>query len=66
MDAPALNVKPAPGLVVRDPVTRQALPPEGGEVPDTTYWRRRLADGDVQPSTAATPRTTTKAPRSAQ
>lgn len=60
-----LQVKPAPGLVVRDPATRQPLPADGGEVPDTTFWRRRLADGDVQPSTAATTRTTTKS-RSAQ
>lgn len=34
-------------LVVRDPVTRRPLPPEGAEVPETTYWHRRLRDGDV-------------------
>jgi hypothetical protein len=51
-------VKPAtPDLLVANP---EALPPmprhlpaEGAEVPDTQYWRRRIADGDVvlaQPS----------------
>jgi hypothetical protein len=36
----------------RAPMPRH-LPPEGAEVPDTEYWRRRIADGDVvlaQPS----------------
>lgn len=40
-------VKPAAGLTVRDPVSRKALPPDGAEVPNSTYWRRRLAAGDV-------------------
>lgn len=41
-------IKPAPGLVVRDPVSRLPLPESGREVPDTdTYWYRRIADGDV-------------------
>lgn len=42
-----MKVKPQQGLVVRDPDTRQPLPPEGADVPDTTHWRRRLAAGDV-------------------
>ena len=42
-----MKVKPAPGLVVRDPMSKQALPAEGGEVGDTNFWRRRLACGDV-------------------
>lgn len=43
-----MNVKPTtPGTVVRDPITMQRLPDEGAEVPDTEYWRRRLAQGDV-------------------
>jgi hypothetical protein len=25
----------------------EALPKEGAEVPDNTFWRRRLKDGDV-------------------
>ncbi|MDR5757021.1 MULTISPECIES: DUF2635 domain-containing protein [Caballeronia] len=41
-------VKPAPGLVVRHPVTKQQLPPEGIEVPDgDIFWTRVLNDGDV-------------------
>jgi hypothetical protein len=42
-----VKVKPKPGLVVRDPDTRQPLPSAGAEVPDTVHWRRRLAAGDV-------------------
>lgn len=43
-----LSVRPArEGLVIRDPRTKRPLPAEGGEVPDTTYWRRRLRSGDV-------------------
>lgn len=41
-------VKPAPGLKVRHPVTKQFLPPEGIEVPDgDIFWARAAADGDV-------------------
>ncbi len=40
-------VKPAAGLRVLDPDTRQPLPAEGAEVPRNTYWERRLNDGDV-------------------
>lgn len=40
-------VKPAPGLKVPDPDTFVPLPAEGRDVPDNTYWRRRLRDGDV-------------------
>lgn len=47
-------VKPGPnpdgpdGLhVVRVPRTHEALPAEGREVPDTFFWHRRLAHGDV-------------------
>jgi hypothetical protein len=46
-------VKPAPGLLVPDPdaaAHARWLPPEGREVPETEYWRRRLADGDVTPA----------------
>lgn len=42
-----VHVRPREGLVVRDPETLQPLPPEGREVDLTTYWIRRLADGDV-------------------
>jgi hypothetical protein len=45
-------VKPAhPDLLVANPEARppmpRHLPAEGAEVPDTQYWRRRIADGDV-------------------
>ena len=43
-----MRLKPAvPGTVVRDPLTREPLPPDGAEVQMTTYWLRRLAQGDV-------------------
>lgn len=48
-----MYVKPAPrevegrALVVRDPDLKDLLPAEGRDVPDTPYWQRRLADGDV-------------------
>lgn len=43
-----MKVKPAdPNAVIRDPHTRQPLPAEGGEVPETSFWIRRLNDGEV-------------------
>ncbi|MGF6486653.1 DUF2635 domain-containing protein [Pseudomonas frederiksbergensis] len=42
-----ITVLPAPGRVVPDPETGDLLPPEGREVPDNAWWRRRLADGDI-------------------
>jgi hypothetical protein len=44
-----MKVKLAPGRALRDPVTRQPIPADQvRQVPDTsTYWRRRLRDGDV-------------------
>ncbi|MEX3967268.1 DUF2635 domain-containing protein [Paraburkholderia sp. EG286B] len=56
-----MYVKPAPGLMLRDPVTKQLLsaapvegvkttvvPDEGMLVDDNDlYWRRRLRDGDA-------------------
>ena len=56
-----MYVKPAPGLMLRDPVTKQLLsaapvegvnttvvPDEGLLVDDNDlYWRRRLRDGDA-------------------
>lgn len=41
-------VKPADGRKVRDPVTKRHIPDEGKEVPETSYWLRRIAAGDVQ------------------
>ncbi len=44
---PEVFVKPAPGLRVRDPMTRELLPETGATVPLNAFWRRRLEDGDV-------------------
>lgn len=40
-------VKPAEGLVIRDPDLLDLLPATGREVPDSVYWQRRLRDRDV-------------------
>ena len=49
-------VKPAKeGLHVIDPTTYRVLAPEGGEVPENTYWLRRLHCGDVVESTPPKP-----------
>lgn len=41
-----MKVKPRiPGAVIRDPNTKRPLPPEGADVPETSYWIRRLGDG---------------------
>lgn len=48
-----LFLKPRRGLVVRDPDTAAVLPEGGARVPDSRYWRRRLASGDVERSRPA-------------
>jgi len=40
-------VKPADGLVIRDPDLLDLIPETGREVPETDYWMRRLRDKDV-------------------
>lgn len=40
-------LKPKPGLLVKDPVTGKPLTEDGETKPATTYWLRRLCDGDV-------------------
>lgn len=40
-------VKPAKGLVIRDPDLKDLLPDTGREVPESGYWVRRMGDGDV-------------------
>jgi hypothetical protein len=43
-----MRVKPVdPNAVIRDPHTRQPLPADGGDVPENSFWVRRLRDGDV-------------------
>jgi hypothetical protein len=51
-----LFIKPAPGIIVRDPVTREPLAAEGESKPRNPHWLRRLKDGDV---VEAKPETTT-------
>lgn len=45
---PTIRIKPRAGLRVLYPGTTQALPAEGGSVPASSYWLRRLRDGDVE------------------
>ncbi|MBN6775529.1 DUF2635 domain-containing protein [Pseudomonas granadensis] len=47
-----ITVLPAAGRVVPDPEAGDLLPPEGREVPDSAWWRRRLTDGDITLKTA--------------
>ena len=42
-----LEVEPRHGLLVRDPMLGDVLPPEGRTVERSLYWIRRLRDGDV-------------------
>lgn len=43
-----IHIKPRAGLRVPDPATGQPLPEDGARVADTSYWRRRIADGDAE------------------
>jgi hypothetical protein len=47
MGADLVRVRPAKGLRVIDPATRQPLPAEGAAVARSGYWTRRLQQGDV-------------------
>lgn len=41
-------VMPREGVLIPHPDRGfQNIPPEGAEVPDNAYWRRRIADGDA-------------------
>lgn len=60
-----VRVVPSPGLLVRDPETNRHLPPEGADVlADSTYWLRRIADGDVSlaPTSVTTKARSKRAP----
>lgn len=43
-----LYLKPAPGLVIKKP-DGSKLAADGEKVPRTSFWLKRLADGDVLP-----------------
>ncbi len=49
-DEVTMFVVPESGRRVIDPDTRQALPADGADVPRSTYWLRRLREGDVNAS----------------
>lgn len=40
-------IKPASDANVRDPITKQHLKAEGENKPETNYWLRRIAAGEV-------------------
>jgi hypothetical protein len=40
-------IYPSEGRTIRDPNTGDLIGPGGALVPDTSFWRRRVADGDV-------------------
>lgn len=50
-----MRVKPQDGMVVRNPIDGSRLPGSGKNVPNNSYWRRRLAAGDVVPVSAEAP-----------
>jgi hypothetical protein len=48
-----MRLKPArPDLKVRVPGFAGHVPPEGAELPDTEFVRRRVRDGDLVPADA--------------
>ena len=57
-----MYVKPAEGLLVRDPVTKEALHEDGRKVPRNQYWNRRLRSGDVLPAKPVKPEKSTPNP----
>lgn len=43
-----IEVKPQPGLIVRDPITKNPLPNNAySRVPYNRYWRRQLLQGSI-------------------
>ncbi len=41
------TVRAVPGRLVKDPETGLPVTNEAVTVPDSTFWRRRIKDGDV-------------------
>lgn len=48
-------VKPKEGAKIPRPENGRMLKPEGEEVDQSTYWRRRASDGDVTVTEVAQP-----------
>ncbi|MGX4726156.1 DUF2635 domain-containing protein [Pseudomonas corrugata] len=61
-----ITVVPASGRSVPDPEVGDLLPPEGREVPNNAWWRRRQADGDVTLKADKAPSTKAGAPAKAE
>lgn len=43
-----MQLRPKRGRSVPDPVRGDLLPLEGRNVEESSYWHRRIADGDVE------------------
>jgi len=41
------KLKPAPGMIVRDPISAKLLSVEGEDKELNNYWNRRILAGDV-------------------
>jgi hypothetical protein len=47
MKGRTITVRAVPGRLVRDQVSKTPIPESGARVPDSQFWRRRIACGDV-------------------
>jgi hypothetical protein len=43
-----IYVKPKAGLKIMNPVTKRAISAEGEMVVSSSYWSRRISDGDIE------------------
>jgi len=43
-----MQIRPKRGRSVPDPARGDLLPAEGRSVEESSYWLRRLADGDIE------------------
>jgi hypothetical protein len=48
MSNPHRYYRPRPGLVVRDPIDGTPLPAHGKGLVWSSFWQRRLDDGDLE------------------
>ncbi len=42
-----MYIVPQDGVIVRCPIKKTIIPPEGAEVKESNYWFRRLAEGSI-------------------